>query len=267
MPKLSLFKIHGGKFYLAKWIISHFPANYVEYDYVENFFGAGSVLLQKKPSFTETAYELNLNTFHVWNMLQTYPGDFAQKANQFKYKEHEFTNALDALAGDIYSCPVRKALGVYVIQNMSRGGLGEDFAWSERLRGGIPGDVNAWNNKIKQIPEIYNRIRYVRFNHGNGIKAVLDFNNPNCLIYEDPPYLKKTRVSKEAYDCEMTEEEHEELAKNNNKSKAKIMISGYRSDLYDKWYSNWRRVDKEIVNHSSQAKSKKKKIESIWMNY
>lgn len=40
-------KIHGGKRYLADWIISYFPPHL---QYVEAFFGGGSVLLRRDPN-------------------------------------------------------------------------------------------------------------------------------------------------------------------------------------------------------------------------
>lgn len=48
--KQPLIKIHGGKWYLADWIISLFPVNYQYMVYCEPFLGGGSVLLKKEKS-------------------------------------------------------------------------------------------------------------------------------------------------------------------------------------------------------------------------
>jgi len=42
------FKIHGGKYYLSKWIIEHLPPEYEKYDYVESHVGAGSCIRERR---------------------------------------------------------------------------------------------------------------------------------------------------------------------------------------------------------------------------
>ena len=80
-------------------------------------------------------------------------------------------------------------------------------------------------------------------------------------MYLDPPYLLGTRSGKQ-YKHEMSDEEHEEMLQKAIDSKAKIMISGYASEMYDDMLAGWRR--KEFRSHAEMGNSR---IEVVWMNY
>lgn len=88
------------------------------------------------------------------------------------------------------------------------------------------------------------------------------FNFKNALIYCDPPYLLETRFGKQ-YKQEMTRQQHEELLDVLLKSKAKVLISGYESDLYNDALKDWH---KEKI-WSAARNSSKKKQEVLWMNF
>lgn len=150
---------------------------------------------------------------------------------------------------------------------MSRGGMGKTFAYSERLRGGKPGDVNAWENSIKNIHNIHNRIANVNFLDASF--KYLNYLEEKCLWYLDPPYLPETRVSKKVYDYEMTVDEHEEMLKKiiEFPKYNYVLLSGYDNDMYNSYLSGWQKFTKEIANHSSQSKKKKVKTECVWRNF
>lgn len=61
--------------------------------------------------------------------------------------------------------PVELGAHEYIVRNMSRGRLGKDFAWSERLRGGKPGDVNAYENNLAIIDVSFWSHSYHEFLH------------------------------------------------------------------------------------------------------
>jgi DNA adenine methylase len=81
------------------------------------------------------------------------------------------------------------------------------------------------------------------------------------MVYMDPPYLPSTRKRCRVYPHDLSETEHIRLLSFAKTAPAMIIISGYRSALYDDILAEWRRVDFVVGSHSGA------RTESIWMNY
>lgn len=184
---------------------------------------------------------------------------FASRVSGLPYCEETF------LGYKNWSDPI----GTFVRLNMSRGGLGKTFATSKRLRGGRPGDENAWATRIKALPAIGQRLCGVRFQCGCGIELCRQLMwERSTFQYLDPPYMPSTRTSRAVYGAfEMSQAQHKLLALAANECRGPIMISGYRCVEYDEWYRRWRRVDFDMPNHSGQGATKQRRVESVWMNY
>jgi hypothetical protein len=69
------------------------------------------------------------------------------------------------------------------------------------------------------------------------------------------------------YGVEMTDQHHSELAKLLAKCRSKVVLSGYPSDLYQKLYGKWRRVDFDIANHAASGKTKGRETGCPWMDF
>lgn len=68
--------------------------------------------------------------------------------------------------------------------------------------------------------------------------------------------------AKKQYKHEMTDADHEELLMLIRQSPAKIMISGYESEMYNDYLRDWRK--RQFVSY---AEGGEKRVETIWMNY
>lgn len=258
------FKYHGGKYYLCDWIISNFPEHYEHMTYIEPYIGGGSVLLNKKKSHQELLNDIDLNIVSIYNSLLNYENDFLLRLRNIPYCEESFNKALKNDFGYDY---IGRAVNEYVLLRMSRGGLKKSFAFSNRLRGGQPGDVNAWKTSLDNLKIVGDRIQDVMIRCCTAISLIDMYDGPNTLLYLDPPYIAESRVSKKAYSHEMSNQDHIDLFNVVDKSKGKVLISGYKSSLYDDMYKHWNKVEKNIVNHSSQSKVKKTKTEILYKNF
>lgn len=277
-------KAHGGKSRLSREIISHFPTNkdwspetVGRIYFFENFAYTASVATNLHTGnlgiVRVTLTDLDPAKVNLLNVIKYKCDKFIETLSRIEYSQASFdwsVKALEAIdnseetAGDIYW-----AAAFLVNNRMSRGGLGKTFAWSERKRGGQPGDLNAWKTMMVDLKLISDRLSSYDIYEQNGLKILWRTRcSPNALLYMDPPYLIETRTAKKAYGkFECSDKFHRVMLKMALRHKGKIMISGYRSKLYDTMLAGWRRVDFDVPNNSGQGKTKQRRIECIWMNY
>jgi DNA adenine methylase len=86
--------------------------------------------------------------------------------------------------------------------------------------------------------------------------------SPDTMLFVDPPYLLETRSKKELYDFEFEAKLHEEmLIVLQTQVSCMVMISGYRSALYDRILKRWRRVDIPAMTHGGL------RTESVWCSF
>ncbi len=77
-------KWHGGKYYLAKRIVSLFPPHRI---YLEAFGGAASVLLNKPPVEVEAYNDLDLKITRLFRVLQNEGRQFVERLQFVPYSE------------------------------------------------------------------------------------------------------------------------------------------------------------------------------------
>jgi DNA adenine methylase len=257
-------KWHGGKRYLAKRINEHFPGHRI---YLEPFGGGASVLLNKKPVEVEVYNDIDLRITRLFRVLRDQGERFLEKARLTLYSQVEFEAAAHYPAG---ASDLEMALCDFVRWRQSFGGKGQSWSYTTgRARGGMAGDVNAWWTAIEHLPEIINRIQRVQIICQSAFEAIPRFDHSEGLIYCDPPYVHSTREenSRAVYHNEMSDEEHRKLAAMLRRCKAKVVLSGYPSPLYEEIYAGWRVVTFDIANHAAGGKEKGRETECIWLNF
>lgn len=260
----SPLKRFGGKAYLARRIIARFPEHST---YVEPFVGGAAVLLNKTPAAREVVGDLDAGLVNVWATLQERPHEFVARLAATGYARETFDAAAGILArGGTDSDRVDRAVA-YVIRNrMSRGGMAKGFAWSDRLRGGQPGELNSWDTIRAALPAIAYRIRRVEIHCCDAVQLIETNDSPDALIYCDPPYLHATRTHRKAYAHEMTDGDHRQLLEALLGCEGKVFISGYACELYDDLLAGWTRHQWDLPNHSGQGKKKNRRTEVLWEN-
>ena len=81
------------------------------------------------------------------------------------------------------------------------------------------------------------------------------------LVYSDPPYLRRCRTSARKYRFDYEERDHIELAELLKTLPCQVMVSGYPSALYDRLFSNWHRLELQVMNQAGV------RTEKVWFNF
>lgn len=272
-------KWHGGKSDLAGKIV---PLMAPHRQYVEPFAGGLSVLMARDPEdpslhlpgeegVSEVANDLHGDLTNFYRVLQdpTQFERFRQVTEVMPFSEAEWQDAGRSLAEKPDADPVLRAAWFFVLNRQSLSGRMKSFTGvtQNRLRGGKNGEVNAWLSAVEGLPHVHRRLQRVLVLNRPALEVIRKFDGPETQMYLDPPYLACTRVAKDVYDHEMTDEDHRELLRTLRGCKSKVLLSGYSSDLYEQMLPGWRRREFDVPNNASGSKKKDRKTEVVWANY
>lgn len=249
----------GSKWKSANKIISIMPEHKI---YIEPYFGSGAIFFNKELCNNSILNDLDSNVVNLFKVIRNNPEELALLVEFTPYSREEYLNS-DISEDDNDIDKARKFL---VRSNMARGatqsykpgwrnaGLKESLTKKSRV-------TREWNKIPKSILEASEKLKNAEIENVDAAKLIKKYNHEDCLFYIDPPYLLNTRGGK-YYKQELTEIEHIKLLQVLQDHKAKIILSGYDSQLYNEYLKDWRRISFTSINEN-----KDKKVECLWINY
>jgi len=276
-------KWHGGKSYLAPWIIDQFPPHL---HYVEPYAGGLAVLMARDPlderfaigekshqrGVSEVVNDLNSELVNFWRVLQDEEAfaKFLRKSQVTPFSQELWEDLREKTTPQQGKAPdVEAAYAFFVVCRMSRAGNLNSFAplSRNRTRRSMNEQASAWWSCVEGLPEIHERLRRVVILNEDALKVIKSQDGPNTLFYLDPPYVHATRAGTDDYSHEMDDAAHLQMLEAIKKCKGKVILSGYSNKLYNDTLQGWRRKMKRIDNKVSQKESKEKITEMLWLNY
>ena len=216
-------KIHGGKEYLADWIVSLAPKRCTNPNdpdptdkgwlhLVETHAGGASVSLAMNPDgISEVWNDKNneiINFFDVFKSQDKY-GEFQRIIAFSQFSEREWRRARYRL-GQCWS-DVQRAAMFFVFNRQSHSGRMKDFAAvsRNRTRRGMNEQVAAWLSAVDGLADFHARIQRILLLCQDAIDCIDSQDDNRTLFYLDPPYLHSTRAAKDTYgEFEMSERAH-----------------------------------------------------------
>lgn len=258
-PTRPALRYHGGKWKLAPWIIEHIPTHKV---YVEPFGGGASVLLRKERSYSEIYNDLDGEVVNFFRVVRDH-GQALRKAIELTpFAREELKLAYEAAQEPIEQARRTLVRSIMGFSSASASGQTSGFRSCSSRTGTTP--AHDWSSYSQHIDNLIERLRGVVIENKDAQALVKAHDSKDAVHYVDPPYThesRKYRKAAPAYRHEMTDDEHRALATTLNKLKGAVVLSGYRSELYDSLYQDWLRIDAPTY-----ADGAKPRIESIWLN-
>lgn len=260
------FTYFGGKCRIAAQIAALLPPHG---HYVEPFAGSLAVLLAKPRSAHETVNDLDGSLMTFWKVLREQPADLERACflTPHSRAEHEAAVTLDAGTGDLET-----ARRVWVRLTQGRSGqLHHVTGWRhyQDPQGptSMPAYLTAYAGRLAPAAA---RLAGVSLESMPALEIIARYGrHENALLYLDPPYLESARQSAgrgPSYRHELrTADEHEELAGALRNARAKIVLSGYASPLYDDLYSGWHRTEFPAYTGNSRTGTARR-AEVLWSN-
>lgn len=252
----ALLNYPGAKWGMAQRIISLMPPHR---SYLEPFFGSGAVLFRKPPSAIETINDIDGDVVNFFRVLRDRPDELAGHLAMIPYARDVFDDAHENRGDTDFERAVRFAI---------RSKMGHGFKTYQKT--GFKIDVYArersycldcWNRLPSDILLAAERLKHVQIENRPALDLIQRFNHENVLIYADPPYMLKTRGGK-LYKHEMTDQEHLDLLEALKGHKGYVILSGYRSEMYDRELHGWDRIQVKAYNQNGDPRE-----EVLWCNF
>ena len=256
----TILKYPGSKWNIAGQLAELVPPHH---SYVEPYFGSGALLFNKQPSDIETINDLDSDVTNLFRCIQVDPERLARMVMTTPFSRETYDSQFDGKS-TVYLTSFQRAAG-FLIRCWQGHGFrtnGYKVGW----KNDVVGRERAyalwnWYRLPEWIIDIAERLRTVQIENRPALEVIERFDHKGVFMYLDPPYLLGTRTAKQ-YKYEMFDADHEELLKAILQSKAKIMISGYESEMYNDYLSGWQKKQ-----FSSCAEYGSPRTETVWMNY
>ena len=248
---------HGGKWLLAPWIISHFPAHQV---YVEPFGGAASVLMRKERSYAEVYNDLDQSVVGLFRVLRSdRAADLVEALRLTPFARVEFAEAYQPCED-----PVEAARRLVIRSFMGFGSNGHNKLTGFRANSNRSGTTPAhdWVNYPDSLAMVVDRLSGVTIENKDARAIMTQHDGEQTLHYVDPPYVMETRSDEGAdYAHELSDDDHKEILTFLRGLRGMVVLSGYPHPLYDEALHDWHRVERDAL-----ADGAKKRTEVLWIN-
>src|SRR5262245_38188071 len=262
--KLIAFGWYGGKYSHLSWLLPLLPRCH---HYIEPFAGSAAVLINRQPSPIETYNDIDGDVTNFFRVLRNQKETLIEQIGLTPFSREEFFRAVSEKRP---TSDLERARRFFIRARQVRTGLAQTASlgrWANcknTSRAGMSGVVSRWLGSVAMLPEIAERFLRVQIENRPALEIIRLYDDVDTLFYCDPPYVHASRGDSKAYAFEMADTEHADFARAIKAINGKAAISGYRCDLMDSLYKDWRRIESQAkICHSV----KKARTEALWMNY
>lgn len=245
----------GGKWQIAEWIISQFPAHD---NYVEPFCGAASVFFRKHPSPIEVINDRSGDVVNFFRVLREDTDALIRAVDLTPFSREEYDRAYEP-SDD----PLERARRFYVRSWQSFScHAGYKTGW--RHQKNIHSRGTSLTREWRRMDGLYRsaeRLKHALIEHDDALAVIQRYDTPQTLFYLDPPYVLDTRSNRRRYAHEMTDDDHRSLAEALHAVRGMVVLSGYAGDLYEELYADWKMLTKSTTTNGNSTA-----VECLWLS-
>jgi len=263
--RMIAFGWYGGKYSHLDFILPNLPEDAEHF--CDVFGGSAAVLINRIPAPVETYNDIDSELVNFFAVLRDRGSELIRAIGLTPFSREELVIACTPESG---LSKLERARRFYVRARQTRTGLAQTSSegrWAHCVltsRAGMAGAVSRWLGAVEGLPEISQRLQRVQIENAPALEVIRRYDTPQTLFYLDPPYVHCSRGDSKAYGHEMSDDEHRGLSDLLHSIEGRATLSGYRSKLYDRLYSDWIRVD---AAHKTCNSSKGVRQECLWLNF
>lgn len=249
----------GGKHFLAKWIISHFPPHIC---YVEPFGGGASVLLQKQPSKVEVYNDINGLVVNFFRVLAQKPWELWARLVWMPYARQVYDSYKKTFKDGAWPADeVERAAVWFYLQRSGFSGM-PLAGWGHSKK---RNQAQGMRNTLIGLIDVANRLQNVQLENKDFREIITTCDGPDTLFYCDPPFFE-TRPG--YYTCGFSLDDHEDLAKLLNNVKGRACVSYSPNSKVDELYQGWSRAERVVsLCAGLHAGRKPRRVELLLFNW
>jgi DNA adenine methylase len=270
----------GGKARLADRIVALMAPHRI---YIEPYGGTASVLFAKPRAPFEVINDLNDLVVTTLRVVRDRPEELAAALELTPYARTEYAASNFEEDPDaerpLDDLEIARRVCVRLGQGWARHGLapkGRMSGWRISVRRGTA-DAATWATMPDRVARHFQRLQGVHIENLPALDLIARYaDEPDAVIYLDPPYLGAARGGPDAtmrhygrlYRVEMQgEQDHRDLAAAVTNRAAHVLLSGYHDPVYDELYDGWHRAEYAVTaNNNGREGSDPRRTEVIWSN-
>ncbi|MBE7444690.1 MAG: DNA adenine methylase [Planctomycetia bacterium] len=244
----------GGKTYLTRWLCEFIP----EHErYIEPFAGGAKLFFYKESSPIEILNDREDMLINLYKVIQhdEKRQRLIKLLNEIPYSRNIFNHFRKSEPqGEI-----EKAARYFYLCKASFAGDVKYGGFATPSRSTTRNPAMTYQNSIKSLNYIAQRLKGVTIECLDYKDCISRYDSESSLFYIDCPYYG----SEDYYGNTFTEQDHYNLSNILHSVKAKVMLSHYQCETYDKLYSDWNKYIFESFKGSYKADAGQKKPKTV----
>jgi DNA adenine methylase len=250
---ISPFPYVGGKFFLAREIVSRIPAHKV---YVEPFFGSGRVFFTKEPSRIEVVNDRDAEVIMFFRVCQHHPEELL-RCLRFTVTSRKHYTDLAATPPDSLTDILRASRFLY-LQKVGFGGLIQGRHYTHWTRKAPPFKAENLPDLIRAVHARFNGVQIECLDY---LEIVEKFDAPDAFFYLDPPYFGTS-----SYKFNFQEKDFQSLARALRSIRGRFLLSLNDVPEVRKIFAPFV-VHQVFTQHSSKRGTQRRTAELLISNY